>query len=70
MIDLLGSLGDVVQIAHDLGFPHQEPMRDKGGGASPIVILVGVVASLVAVAGLVWLKRRTDGSMTERTGEE
>ena len=59
---LLASVLDVVQIAHELGYPHQEPMRSSGGGggASAIVILAGVVVSLLAVAGLIWLKRRTD----------
>jgi hypothetical protein len=59
---LLASVLDVVQIAHDLGYPHQEPVRSTGGGggASPVVILAGVVVSLLAVAGLIWLKRRTD----------
>jgi LPXTG-motif cell wall-anchored protein len=62
LIDLLTSALDVVQIAHDLGVPHQEPapVRSGGGGASPIVILAGIVVSLLAVAGLIWLKRRTD----------
>ncbi len=59
---LLASVLDVVQIAHELGFPHQEPapMESGGGGASPIVIVAGIVVSLLAVAGLIWLKRRTD----------
>jgi hypothetical protein len=60
---LLASVLDVVQIAHELGYPHQEPVRSTGGGgggASAVVILAGIVVSLVAVAGLIWLKRRTD----------
>ena len=63
MIDLLTSVLDVVQIAHELGYPHEETMRSAGGGgggASPVVILAGIVVSLIAVAGLIWLKRRTD----------
>lgn len=63
MIDLLTSALDVVQIAHELGYPHEETMRstgDGGGGASALVILAGIVVSLIAVAGLIWLKRRTD----------
>lgn len=62
MIDLLASALDVLQVAHELGFPHQEPtpMKSDGGGASPVVILAGIVVSLLAVAGLIWLKRRTD----------
>lgn len=72
MTELLASLADVLQVAHDLAFPHQEPGRDGegGGGASTIVILVGVLASLAAVAGLVWLKKRTDASMSDPTTEE
>ena len=58
----MASALDVLQIAHELGYPHQEPRKSSGGGggASAIVILAGVVVSLLAVAGLIWLKRRTD----------
>ena len=63
MIELISSALDVVQIAHDTQFFHEEPVRSTGGGggASVIVIVAGVVVSLVAVAGLIWLKRRVDG---------
>jgi hypothetical protein len=66
VIDALSSLADVLQIAHDIGYPHQEPVRSAGGGggsggASAVVILAGVVVSLIAVGGLIWLKRRADG---------
>lgn len=62
MIDLLGAALDVVQIAHETDFFHEEPMKSgSGGGASTIVVLAGVMATLAAVAGLVWLKRRADG---------
>ena len=61
VVDLVGSVA--IPIAHDLGFPHQEPPPQpaggSGGGASTVVILVGVVVTLAAVAGLVWLKQRT-----------
>ncbi len=57
MIELLAPLADLVQIAHETRFPHQEPVR-SGGGASTIVILVGVAVTLAAVGGLVWLKKR------------
>jgi hypothetical protein len=61
-MSLLAALIDVVQIAHDTGFPHQDPIRSSGGGggASVIVVVIGIVVSLVAVAGLIWLKRRMD----------
>jgi hypothetical protein len=60
-MSLLGFLIDVIQIAHDLGVPHQEPMKSGGGGgASVIVIVAGILVSLLAVAGLMWLKRRVD----------
>jgi hypothetical protein len=59
MIDLLSSALDLVQLAHDTQFPHQEPMKSSGG-TSVIVIVAGVLVSLVAVAGLIWLKRRVD----------
>ena len=62
MIDLLASVIDVVQLAHDTQLPHQEPVKSGGGGgASAIVIGAGVLVSLLAVAGLIWLKRRVDG---------
>ncbi len=63
MIHILSSVADALQIAHDTGFPHPEPTPVKegaGGGASAIVIVAGVLVSLLAVGGLVWLKRRVD----------
>jgi len=61
VIELLAPLADLVQIAHETQFPHQEPVKaDGGGGASPIVILAGIIVTLAAVAGLVWLKKRVD----------
>lgn len=61
-MSVLASVIDVLQIAHDFGPPHQESMSsgDEGGGASVIVIVAGVLVSLVAVAGLIWLKGRVD----------
>ena len=59
-MSVLTVLIDVVQIAHDTQFPHQEPMQSDGGGASAIVIIAGILVSLLAVAGLIWLKRRVD----------
>ena len=58
---------DLVQIAHDLDFPHQEPMKTggSGGGASTVVILVGVVVTLAVVVGLIWLKKRVDSEPKE-----
>ena len=62
MIELLSSALDVVQIAHDTDFFHEEPVKtSSGGGASVIVIVIGILVSLLAVAGLIWLKRRVDG---------
>jgi hypothetical protein len=59
-VSLLASLIDVVQIAHDIGIPHEERMKSDGGGTSVIVIVAGILVSLAAVAGLIWLKRRVD----------
>jgi hypothetical protein len=61
-VSALASVIDVVQLAHETGFPHQDPVpvKSSGGGASTVVILIGIVVSLVAVGGLIWLKRRTD----------
>jgi hypothetical protein len=63
VIDVISSVADVMQIAHDIGFPHQEPTPVKsgsGGGASAIAVVAGILVSLVAVGGLIWLKRRVD----------
>jgi LPXTG-motif cell wall-anchored protein len=62
VIHVLSSVADVIQLAHDTGFPHPEPPPVKGntGGASAIVVIAGILVSLVAVAGLIWLKRRVD----------
>ena len=59
-MSLLASLLDVVQIAHEIGIPHEETMKSGRGGTSVIVIVAGVLVSLAAVAGLIWLKRRVD----------
>ena len=71
MIAVLASLIDVVQLAHDTQFPHQEPvMKGSGGGASAIVILAGIVVTLAAVGGLVWLKKRADTRGPDTTTRE
>jgi hypothetical protein len=63
VIDVMSSVADVLQIAHDVGFPHQEPVgppKGNGGGASAIVIVAGILVSLAAVGALIWMKRRID----------
>ena len=63
--DLVGSVA--IPIAHDIGYPHQEPPpapSGNGGGASTIVVLVGIVITLAAVGGLIWLKQRTSAGPT------
>ena len=60
VVDFVGSIA--IPIAHDIGYPHQEPPpapSGNGGGASTVAIIVGVVITLAAVGGLVWLKQRT-----------
>ena len=60
-MSLLASVIDVIQLAHDFGPPHEESMTSGGGGgASVIVVVAGILVSLLAVAGLIWLKRRVD----------
>ena len=62
MIELLSPIADLIQIAHETQLPHQEPVKgDNGGGASAIVIVAGVLVTLLLVAGLIWVKKRTDG---------
>jgi hypothetical protein len=53
---------DALQIAHDIGVPHTDPAPPSGsdGGASPIIIIAGVLLSLALVGALVWLKKRAD----------
>jgi H+/gluconate symporter-like permease len=65
--EIAGSVAEVMQIAHDTFYPHQEPVQTSGGGggASTLLILAGVVVTLAAVVGLVWLKRRVDDSQEE-----
>jgi hypothetical protein len=57
-----GSILDALQIAHDIGIPHQEPPPGpppgSGGGASTLLILIGVVLTIACVASLIWLKNR------------
>ena len=61
-MSLIAALVEVLQIAHETDFFHEEPVRSgSGGDASVIVIVAGIVVSLIAVAGLIWLKRRVDG---------
>lgn len=62
---------EVLQIAHDLGAPHQEPTAagGGGGGASTVLIIVGVVLTLALVGALVWLKNRTTSGYDGTTGE-
>ena len=52
---------DVLQIAHDTGFQHQEPVKSSTSSSTSVVVVIAVVAaSLLLVAGLVWVKRRSD----------
>ena len=71
VVDFVGSIA--IPIAHDIGYPHQEPPPQpaggSGGGASTVVILIGVVVTLAAVAGLVWLKQRTSTGREEPASE-
>ena len=61
MIELLAPLLDLVQIAHETDFFHEEPVRSTGGGAGVVVIVAAIAVSVLAVVGLIWLKRRVDG---------
>ena len=62
MSALAGMLLDVLQVAHETDFFHEEPVKTgSGGGASTVVILMGVVVTLAVVGALVWLKKRVDG---------
>ena len=55
--DLLTS---VIQLAHDFGQPHQEPLpKSDGGGASPLLVGGGIAATLAVTGGLIWVRERT-----------
>lgn len=59
MSALTATVLDALQIAHDMGAPHQEPApTGDGGGASTIVILIGIVVTIALVGALIWLKNR------------
>jgi hypothetical protein len=58
-------IGFVVPLAHEIGVPHQEPKSQADGGASPVLVGGGVVATLALTGGLIWVRergRRADAS--------
>lgn len=62
LVDLAASLAQVaadLPLAHEIGVPHQEPQKSSGGGASPIVVGGGIVATLGLAGGLFWVRERT-----------
>jgi hypothetical protein len=63
LIDLAGSLAslaDALPLAHEIGYPHQEPVKPKSsGGASPVVVGGGVVATVGLAGALFWVRERT-----------
>jgi hypothetical protein len=47
----------ILPLAHETGFPHQEP--GGGGGGTGVVLIAGVLFLTLATVGLlVWLDRR------------
>ena len=64
LIDLatsLSQLADSLPLAHDIGYPHQDPAPKPkaSGGASPILIGGGVVMTLGLAGALFWVRERT-----------
>lgn len=58
---LVQALGDVVvPLAHNIGYPHQEPAptTDSGGGTSGVVVGAAVVSTLALAGGLIWVRER------------
>lgn len=56
----LDLIGNALQLAHDFGQPHQEPVsQSDGGGASPLLVGGGVAATLALAGGLVWVRERS-----------
>ena len=61
LLDLAASLAQAaagLPLAHEIGLPHEEP-KPKGGGASPVLVGGGVVATLGLAGALVWVRERT-----------
>jgi hypothetical protein len=54
---LVGAAGDL-PLAHPLDTPHQEPVARDEGGASPILIVGGVVLTVATAGGLFWVRER------------
>ena len=56
----LDLITNALQVAHEIGQPHQEPVpRSDGGGASPALVGGGVAATLAVAGGLFWVRERT-----------
>ena len=63
MTGVAGLAIDALQIAHEIGVPHEDPAPAPGGGgggASTLVVLIGVLLTLALVGALVWLKNRSE----------
>ncbi len=56
----LDVIGFILPLAHEIGVPHQEPQaQGDGGGASPLLVGGGVVATLALTGGLIWVRERS-----------
>ena len=57
----LDLIGNALQLAHDFGQPHPEPVPKSGGGGGASAALVGggVAATLAVAGGLIWVRERT-----------
>lgn len=55
---LVQLVADVLVLAHDLGYPHEEAPKQGGGSASVIVIVAAVVATLALAGALFWVRER------------
>ena len=59
---LVQSVVDALPLAHDIGYPHQDPTSSGGGGdggTSPVVIGGAATATLALAGGLIWVRERS-----------
>jgi hypothetical protein len=64
LLELVDTVLDLLPLAHPTDVPHVEPapQSDDGGGASPVLVGGGVLATLVLAGGLIWVRQRAEAA--------